>query len=157
MTIDADLTLLTGFGSEEAFVDTLLATFPSRREDSREFALRHRVLLVQTSANVPLDIAFGALPFEERSVERASPWVWEQGHSLITCSAEDLLVHKIFAGRERDWSDAEGLLIRQCGKLKLDLVRSELRPLLELKGETQSLERLETLIGTVDRRLRAGS
>jgi len=39
--------------------------------------------------------------------------------TLTTCSAEDLVVHKVFAGRGLDWGDVERVLIRQHGKLNL--------------------------------------
>lgn len=74
---------------------------------------------------------------------------------LTTCSAEDLVVHKAFAGRDLDWADLERVLIRQHGKLDLDQVRSELKPLLELKGELEALDKFERMIVSVERRLRA--
>ena len=82
-------------------------------------------------------------------------WTWAADQFLITCSAEDLVAHKAFAGRDLDWGDVERVLIRQHGKLNLSLVRSELKPLLELKGETEALDKFERMIGTVERRLRA--
>lgn len=154
LTQDVDLTLLTGFGAEEKFVDVLLGAYSARRPDARAFALRRRVLLLRTSKAVDVDIAMGAFPFEERSVARASEWPWNDAQSLLTCSAEDLLVHKVFAGRDRDWGDAESVVIRQHGSLDLNLVRSELAPLLELKGEPESLAKLERIIAVVERRLR---
>src|SRR5438045_9095727 len=66
LTQDVDLTLLTGFGCEEKFVDPLLEAFRPRRADARQFALGSRVLLVQTSGGVPLDSALGAFPFGAR-------------------------------------------------------------------------------------------
>ena len=48
-----------------------------------------------------------------------------------------------------------GVLICQHGKLDLNLIRSELKPLLELKGEPEALDKLEQKIGTVERRLRS--
>src|SRR6267143_1416492 len=48
LTQDVDLTLMTGFGHEEQFVDKLMETFPGRRSDAREFALSRRVLLART-------------------------------------------------------------------------------------------------------------
>jgi hypothetical protein len=75
--------------------------------------------------------------------------------SLTTCSAEDLVVHKVFASRDLDWGDVERVLIRQHGKLNLNQIRSELKPLLELKGETEALNKLEQKLAIVDRRLRA--
>jgi len=86
-TVDVDVTLLTGFGDEESFVDLLLARFAGRRSDAREFALRHRVLLLQNAAGVGLDVALGGLPFEADAVERGSEFVIGDGQSIFTCSA----------------------------------------------------------------------
>jgi hypothetical protein len=152
-TQDVDLTVLTGLGDEEAFVDALLGGFHPRRADAREFALLHRVLLLHTSSGTPMDIALGALPFEERSIKRASAWAWSDDQLLTTCSAEDLVVHKAFAGRDLDWGDVERVLTRQHGRLDLDLVRTELKPLLGLKGSPEALDKLERLVALVERRL----
>lgn len=155
LTQDVDLTLLAGLGNEERFIDALLEAFTARRSDAREFALRHRVLLIRTATGVDVDVAFGALPFEERSVQRSSRWVWMPDESLMTCSAEDLVVHKTFAGRDLDWGDVERVLTRQHGKLDLAQIREELPPLLELKGEPEAMAKLEQKIAIVDRRLRS--
>jgi hypothetical protein len=155
MTQDVDFTLLTGFGGEESFAKILLGAFPARRPDALEFALSRRVLLLRTLGAVDVDVALGALPFEERSIQRASVWSWAAGHSLVTCSAEDLIVHKAFAGRDLDWSDVERVLIRQHGHLDLNLIRSELSPLLQLKGEPEAMDRLAQKITTIERRLQA--
>ena len=64
---------------------------------------------------------------------------------LRTCSAEDLIVHKVFASRDRDWLDVEGVLLVQGERLDLKLVRYELNPLLELKEQMESLDRFERL------------
>jgi len=74
--------------------------------------------------------------------------------ALTTCSADDLVVHKVFAGRDLDWGDVERILIRRHGKLNLDQIRCELKPLLELKGETNALAKLDQKLTTVERRLR---
>jgi len=46
-TVDVDLTLLTGFGNEERFVEILLGRFEARIEKAAEFALTRRVLLLR--------------------------------------------------------------------------------------------------------------
>jgi len=104
-----DLTILAGFGTEEAVVDGLLDRFEARIEDARQFALRNRVALLRAANGVPVDVALGALDFERRAVQRASPWDVKEAQ-LLTCCAEDLIVHKAFAGRDRDWLDIEGSL-----------------------------------------------
>jgi hypothetical protein len=153
-TRDLDLTLLTGFGEEKKFVDALLDELSPRLPDAAEFALRHRVLLARTPDGIEVDVAFGALPFEERSVDRASAWQVREGLTLTTCSAEDLVVHKAFAGRGRDWDDLESILIRQHGALDYRQIHEELLPLLDLRGDPGALDKLNQLQETVERRLR---
>ena len=145
-TKDVDITLLAGFGREEIFIDELLKAFQFRPPGSRDFALRNRVMLLTDRHGIPMDVALGAIPFEERAVQRSSLWEAQPNTFLRTCSAEDLLVHKCFAGRSLDWADVEGILARQAGKLDLDLVRRELWPLAEMKEDPQIVEKLEALI-----------
>jgi hypothetical protein len=145
-TRDVDVTLLTGFGREEIFIDELLKAFQFRPPGTRDFALRNRVLLLTDRHGIPMDVAMGAIPFEERTVQRSSLWEAQAGVFLRTCSAEDLLIHKCFANRSIDWADVEGILARQAGKLDLDLVRRELQPLAEMKEDPQIVKKLEALI-----------
>ncbi len=65
---------------------------------------------------------------------------------LLTCSVEDLLVHKVFAGREKDWIDVEGVASRQGSRLNRRLVEDELRPLLELKDAAHDMDRLREIL-----------
>ncbi|HTW94663.1 MAG TPA: nucleotidyl transferase AbiEii/AbiGii toxin family protein, partial [Tepidisphaeraceae bacterium] len=120
-TQDVDLTLLTGYGGEEQFVDPLLRQFSGRLRDARKFALDHRVLLVRSSSGIEIDLALGALPFEEACVSRATPWQAADRITLTTCGAEDLIIHKVFSSRQRDWSDVETILARQWGRLDLNV------------------------------------
>lgn len=145
-TRDIDLTLLTGFGEEERFIDPLLSRFPTRLDDARNFALDNRVLLLATDDGVGIDIALGALPFEERAVARATDWALPDDLVLRTCSAEDLIVYKAFAGRPQDWVDVEMVAVRNAGHLHIGLVLDEVGPLLELKGAPEDLPRLRALL-----------
>ncbi len=146
LTADVDLTLLTGFGSEAPFVDALLRSFQGRLSDAREFALANRTLLLTSSQGIAIDVSLGAMPFEENAIARASSFQIGAGATLLTCSAEDLLVHKSFAGREKDWLDVRGIVERQRGKLDVDLVWSELLPLLELVGRSDRESRLRGIL-----------
>lgn len=86
------------------------------------------------------------MPFEERMVERASAFAVAPGAELVTCSAEDLVVSKAFAGRDRDWLDLEGIAVRRAGGLDEARIFAELEPLLELKGDDVSADRLRRLL-----------
>jgi hypothetical protein len=143
-TRDVDLTLLCPFGRETAALERLLGRFASRIPDARDFGLKNRVVLLKSSGGVGIDVALGGLPFEERCVERASDWP-VAGGSLRTCSAEDLIVLKAFAGRPQDWLDIEKVLVRRRAVLDWSLVVEELKPLLALRDAPERLDQLEQM------------
>jgi Nucleotidyl transferase AbiEii toxin, Type IV TA system len=143
LTVDADATVLTNFEHDESLVDRLLSHFRARRSDGREVALRNRVLLLSASDGTHIDVALGAIPFEARTIERSSPWHYRKDVTIRTCSADDLVVHKAFASRDRDWLDIDGILMRQGAKLDARLIFQELRPLVELKQDDSIIPRLE--------------
>lgn len=147
MTADVDLTLLTGFGNEEPYIDRLLATFRGRIDDAREFALTNRTLLLYSTTGIPLDVSLGAMPFEERTIERRSAWRVAKNITLTTCSAEDLIVHKAFAGRDKDWLDIRGVVTRSGSSLRKDIIWDELLPLLELSDDIDAEARLRAILG----------
>ncbi len=149
-TKDIDLALLCRFGDESAAVGRLAAILKSRINDPEAFALEARVYLGLLDDGTPVDIALSALPFEERCVLRASPFEFIQGFPLTTCNAEDLVVMKAFANRPRDWSDLEGILLRQKGRLDWASIREELEPLAAVRDDTTIVSRLEQLRGRCD-------
>lgn len=143
LTNDVDLTLLTGFGSEDEFIDPILSRFEPRLTEAKEFALKTRVLLVRIG-NVGVDISLGAIAFEENSIARSSVWEVTPQIELRTCSAEDLIVHKAFAGRLQDWADIENVLSVQQN-LNWGYVEEQLFPLLELSYRPETMDELNSL------------
>jgi hypothetical protein len=145
-TRDIDLTVLTGFGGEQKYITALLGQYRPRVEDAEQLAREARVLLLEGPGGIDLDIALGALPFEELAVERARDVQMMPGIKLRICSPEDLIIFKVFAGRDLDWHDVKTTILRQ-GEKSLDwsYIRRQLRPLLDAKGELQSLDQLRRL------------
>lgn len=145
-TADVDLSVLVEPGDEARVIRAVLARLPGRVEKAAEFAAHSRVILARTASGVGLDIVLGGLPFEARVVERSTLWQLGGGEALRTCSAEDLIVMKAFAGRDQDWADVTSILARQGDKLDLALIRDELRPLLVAKEEPELGDELERRI-----------
>lgn len=135
LTQDVDITVLTGFGNEEAVVDALIARFEPRFEDTRTFALRSRVVLLRASNGVGIDVSLGAIDFERQVIERATLYTFAPGCVAKTCSAEDLIVYKSVAGRPRDVADVGGIVARQFPHLDAAYVRRWLTLLGELKED----------------------
>ena len=145
VTQDVDVSLLTGIGDEERFIRLLQSRFSARINRAEEFALRHRVLLLQSETGVGLDISLAMTGFEEQVIGRATLYTFLPHVRLLTCSAEDLIVYKAFADRNRDWSDVEGILVRQRGSLGWKYINRHLSELVALKEAPHILEKLNRL------------
>ncbi len=65
--------------------------------------------------------------------------------SIRTCSAEDLVVMKLFASRPMDIRDAEGVVLRHNEQLDWTYIDEQLGPLVELKEEPEILLTLARL------------
>ena len=146
LTRDIAVSLLAGYGGEEPYVDLLLANYTPRLADAKQFALTNRVLLIRTPAGISVDISLGALPYEELAVERSILAPLLPGLSLRICSAEDLLIMKLFAGRELDVRDARSVVVRQ-GRDRLDwhYITTQISDLAALTDSKEPLDRLEWL------------
>jgi hypothetical protein len=142
-TVYVDLSLFAGFGQEQQFSEVLLKHFEPRISKAAEFAKERRVLLLRSSKGVGLDVALAALPYEKLLIQRSSDFEYPPNISLRTCSAEDLIVLKAFAGRGQDWIDVERVIVRQTGQLNWDYIREQLRPLAELKDAPEIVDQLE--------------
>jgi len=146
VTQDVDLTILTGIQNEEKFAEKLLSKYKARINNPVQFALQHRVVLLKNENNIGIDISLAALPFEEKMISRASFHEFYNDISLFTCSAEDLIVMKIFAERIKDLIDAESIIIRQGDKLDIKYIKEELAGLAELKEEPELLDILDKML-----------
>jgi predicted nucleotidyltransferase len=150
LTDDIDLSVLTGFGNEEKYIDQLLRLFRGRIPDARTFAIQNRVLLLADKNRVDIDVSCGAFPFEQSAVKRAKKVQVRPGIRLKLCTPEDLIVYKAFANRPLDWIDIEGILAKQSkAKLDLEYVFDQLTPLAAIKEEPEILPKLAALVEEV--------
>jgi predicted nucleotidyltransferase len=150
-THDIDVTVFTGLGSEEQFIDTLLSAFAPRVKNARAFAIENRIVLLQTSSGVDLDISCGGFPFEEKAIARARKVQIIPGVRLKLCTAEDLIVYKAFAGRPIDWADVESIIAKQSGKIDWRYVHAQLKPLAELKSDPRIVPHLKAMRRIVEK------
>jgi hypothetical protein len=149
LTRDIDISLLTGFGGEERHVDLLLGAYEPRIHDARRFALTYRVLLLRSPGGIGIDVSLAALPYEQLVIDRARLVELLPGISLRLCSPEDLIIMKLFAGRETDIRDARSIIVRQ-GQDRLDWVYAEtqLAQFSELKRDPDLMDQLRRLRGS---------
>jgi len=152
LTRDLDLSLFTGFGSEAFYVDALLSAYSPRIEAARDFALARRVLLLRSAGGVGIDVSLAALPYEELVVSRAVPVEMLPGSVVRLCSPEDLIIMKMFAGRDTDLRDARSVIVRQEVRgLDWRHIEENLAELAELKEDPTLLARLRSIRASVAR------
>lgn len=146
LTRDLDLSLLTGFGGEAAYIDTLLNTYAPRIEKAREFALERRVLLLGSEGGVGIDVSLAALPYEETAIGRAVTVEMLAGTRIRLCSPEDLIIMKLFAGRDTDLRDARSVMVRQEPRgLDWRYVEAQLTELATLRDDRDLIAQLRRL------------
>ena len=131
LTRDVDFSVLTGFDDEERKIDQILTIVTARYPNAIDFALKNRVILGLVGGTVPVDIGLAGFDYETRTLDRSVEFDFGAGRTLRVCSASDLVIMKVFAGRERDFDDVIGVLKRSKELLNWNLIEAELAPLLE--------------------------
>jgi hypothetical protein len=108
-----------------------------------DFVARSLVLpCMEPASTIRVDLIFTYTPFERDAVQRAR--VVTVGKTPVRfASAEDLIIHKIVAGRLRDLEDVRSILLKNPG-LDAEYIRRWLREL-EQGAEESFLDRFEDL------------
>jgi hypothetical protein len=83
-------------------------------------------------------------PYEELVIQRASRVEFLPDRGLLVCSAEDLVIMKLFAGRETDLRDARSVLVRQS-RLDWSYMEAHLLDLAAIVENPDLLRRLHEL------------
>jgi predicted nucleotidyltransferase len=79
-------------------------------DDSDDFVKKTMVLpCIDETSGIRVDFIFSYSTYERQAIERANP-VRLGGTSVKFASIEDLVLHKIFAGRARDIEDIKSIL-----------------------------------------------
>jgi hypothetical protein len=118
LTEDIDVTL----GLPPADLDVVLAAcqtagFHPLPTDLARFVAETFVLPAEDrETGIRVDFIFSTTPYEAQAIRRAVR-VEIGGESVPFASGEDLLLHKLFAGRPRDLEDAQGVVRRKGADL----------------------------------------
>jgi hypothetical protein len=144
LTRDVDVTV--GVGPER--LSDLLQLAEEREwrvlpEKAPEFVQRTLVLpCVESSSGIRIDFIFALSTYERQAISRARRQAIGKT-SVAFASIEDLLIHKIIAGRPRDLEDARGILARHRN-VDVEYLRHWLKEF-ERGLEQDFLERFESL------------
>lgn len=67
--------------------------------------------VLEESSGIKIDFIFSFTPYEQEAIKRAKE-VDIEGVKVRIASVEDLIIHKIFAGRPRDIEDVKNILLK---------------------------------------------
>lgn len=124
-TIDIDATVWAEHVSiEELFAVLAIHRIEPRIPDAAAFATQRQVLLLRhRPTGTPLELSLAWLEFEREALERATP-VDFGGVRVRVATAEDLVVFKAVAWRDRDRADIERLIVGHASTLDMARIRS---------------------------------
>ncbi len=122
LTRDIDITLALAPGDLPRVLALLPEADLTPLVDPEPFVQETMVLPCRHPSGIRVDFVFSMSPYERQAIERAVP-VNVCGQWVRYASAEDLVVHKIFAGRPRDLEDVRTVLLKRPG-LDLEYIRT---------------------------------
>jgi predicted nucleotidyltransferase len=150
-TDDADATLWAAGLDLSALLAALRRRgILGRIDDLEAFAAQSQVLLlVHEQTGVPMDVSLGWLPFEREALERAET-ISVAGVAIPIATAQDLIVYKTIAWRDRDRQDVEGLLRLHRSSVDLEYIRARVAEFAEAIEEPERLSQLDALVSRID-------
>ena len=121
-----------------------------RIPDLVQFAQRAQVLLlVHRPSKTPIEVTLAWLPFEKDALDRAERTKLG-AVELPVAIAEDLVIYKAVAGRDRDRDDLARLLRLHANQIDLDRVRDLVAQFAEALDEPRRLDDLERIISDLE-------
>jgi predicted nucleotidyltransferase len=137
-TTDADIALWApGLSIDRVLTVAAAHEIVPRSPDIRTLAAEAQILLLtHTPSSVDADVSLAWLPFEDEALATATA-VDFGGVTLPTARAEDLIIYKAVAWRERDRSDIERLVVRHRNDIDFNRVRNHVRHLATLMEQPE--------------------
>ena len=114
-------------------------------ENPADFAAKTKVLPVEAQElEVRVDFVFSFTPYEAQAIERANVMQLEGG-PVRFASCEDVIVHKMVAGRPVDQEDVRHLVAKNRESIDIDYLRHWLSEFSQLPEHREILANFEVL------------
>jgi predicted nucleotidyltransferase len=116
MTKDIDITLGVDTGSLDVVVQAVKSIGAEIiPDDFKAFVERTYVLpAMDKESGIRIDFIFSFTSYERQAIARAVPALLG-GTKVMFAAVEDVIIHKVFAGRPRDLEDVRSLLVKNPG------------------------------------------
>jgi len=146
LTLDVDVTLGVGPEGLPLILEACRAIGAKPLPEAPEEFVRDTFVLPveDPKTGVRIDLIFSTTPFEAQAIERAMR-IEVSGEAVPFATAEDLILHKLFAGRARDIEDVAGIIRRKGTDLDWDYLDRWAREFAEIPGREEMPSQLRRL------------
>lgn len=146
LTRDIDITLGVDVDKFQNIIavagNLLLKVLPDHAED---FTRKTMVLpVIHEETGIRIDFIFSFSPYERQAIARARR-IRMLDQNVCFAAPEDVIIHKIVAGRPRDLEDVRGILVKMPDT-DIDYVRRWLKDYSEAAGEDDIKKRFEDIM-----------
>lgn len=150
LTRDIDITLgidTDGFARVEKTCKKLkLKMLPPKPED---FAKDTRVLPAEEpKSKIRVDFIFSFSEYERQAIKRAKR-VTIENYAVRFASCEDVIIHKMVAGRAVDEEDARSILVKNRNSIDFEYIKKWLSEFAKISEHQEIVERFNRLLKTV--------
>lgn len=113
LTKDIDITLGVNIDQLDSLLEIIReAALRPLPENIPSFIKKTMVLpAIDESSGIRVDFIFSFTPYEKAAIARAKE-IFLSGQQIRFAAIEDLIIHKIFAGRPRDFEDIRVLILK---------------------------------------------
>jgi hypothetical protein len=139
-TIDVDVSVSVNEADLARIVPAISGGFRPVIADPVAFVQQTRVLPIDTSDGIRIDVIFALLSFELDAIQRARD-VSIAGRMIRVITPEDLVLMKIISERPRDIADAEAIVRRRAAELDRDYLEPRIRELATALEREEIIER----------------
>ncbi|MGH7495995.1 MAG: hypothetical protein ACREOO_26885 [bacterium] len=142
-TKDVDLTISIPIEKTEKFIANISRSFKGRASDLHAFARRTRVVPIYASNGCSVDISLALPGYEDAVMQRTQSFKLAPRKTVRVCSAEDLIIHKVVAGRPQDLIDLRNVIFRHGEALDHAYIRAWLKEFSLILETDEVLQRFE--------------
>ncbi len=116
------------------------------KEIDENFVKKTNVLVcVDTVTGIRVDFIFSFTQYEAEAIYRCKKVRFGK-RQVNFASVEDIIIHKLFAGRPRDIEDVEGIMRRNLNGLDLEYIRKSLKIFTNLVDKQDIIQQFESLL-----------
>jgi predicted nucleotidyltransferase len=116
--------------------------------DPKAFAAQTKVLPAEDSdSKMRVDFVFSFTPYEQQAMKRTQK-IKLAGYPVCFASCEDVIIHKMLAGRAVDEEDIKSILVRHSGGINLVYVKNWLARFSEIAEYSGVLTKFDELLGS---------